>query len=128
MIDTASILERDPIRATLAQQMAAFEAKHGKVQTSPIRTGEAAQIPWRIHCPDRPKPDRTPVVRKTAPERKPRPNMLLKLKKIELLKRHALAGDSIEQMVEATGYSRKYITRLIWDKKIKRGTKTNLEG
>ena len=42
-------------RDTLAIQMAAFEATVRKTVTSPIRTGAAPIIPWRIHCPDEPK-------------------------------------------------------------------------
>lgn len=126
MIDVATIEAKDIERAELADLMAAFEAQNGPVQTSPIQIGAKPAPGFTIHTPGKPKPDRTPVVRKTAAERKPRPNMVAKNRRVAELQPMALKGATIAEMAEASGYTRKYIANLLYNRKLLRGPKTDL--
>lgn len=127
MIDLSNIQQREPLRATLAQQMAAFEALHGRVETLPIRIGNEPMPGFRITCPEKPRQDRTALPRKPKAERKPRANTLLKRSRIEKLRPLAMSGATIEKMAEESGYSRKYIARLLWERKLQRGPSTKLD-
>lgn len=131
MIDQSSIEARNSLRHNLAAKMAAFEAHNGPVQTLPIRIGNEPMPAFRINCPDKPKAIPVGRVRKTASERKPRPNMVLKQRKIAVITELAGKGLTIEDIADQAPFTpkltRDYVLNMIWTHRIPRGRQTDLE-
>lgn len=124
MIDLSGIQAKDEIRRVMAEQIAAWEAENGPVQTLPIRIGDAPVEQFTIHSPGKPKPSRAlrakdhdRVTMRTAK----------KLGKLATVRELAAQGLTIAQMAERSGFSAKYCQRLILENGIVRGRLTDLK-
>lgn len=123
MLTINTVQAKNQDRTYLADAMARFEAQNGPVATMPILTGERPKQTFFIKVEGQPKP-KAPTKRKAASERKPRANMLAKLKKLEAIRALAITGISIDQICEridpALGLTRKYVANAILNNGIKR--------
>lgn len=119
MSDLSHMQERDALRITLAEQMAAFEAEFGKVETTPIRIGDGPAPAFRIHCPHKPKAEPKP-----AKVRKVCVRMDAKAKKISAIRELAAMGLRIADIADRADFTPKltprYVQRVIYEHGIPR--------
>lgn len=122
MIDRPNIETRNDLRMTLAEQMEAFEAEFGKVETTPIRTGDGPVTAFRIHCPHKPKAEAKPVKVK---QRKVCVRMDAKAKKLAAIRELAAKGLRIADIADRADFTPKltprYVQRMINEHGIARG-------
>lgn len=123
MSDTANIQAREPIRAELAEAMAAYEREFGKVETLPIRIGCPPAPVFSINIPGKPKAEAKP--KRVPGPKKPRPNMIIKQQKLAAIRELAAKGLSFADIADQANFEPKltvkYIMRLVYDYGIKRG-------
>lgn len=122
------IQERDPLRSKLAEQMAAFEALNGKVQTLPIRIGNAPVETFSIVTPGKPKASHPSRALRSADHKRVTMRTQKKMEKISKVRELAATGIKISDIAEKAGLTTKYVHRLILDHRIVRGPQTAMEG
>lgn len=124
MHDLANIQARDPIRAELADAMAAYEREFGKVETVAIRIGCPPPQVFSINTPGKQKAEAKPR-RKSGPK-KPRANMLSKQQKLAAIRDLLAQGLSYQDVADKADFtpklSVKYVMRLTYEFGLKRGT------
>lgn len=131
MYDSTSIQLRQPLRATLAAKMAAFERLHGHVETLPIYSGERPKQVFSITSPGKPKAASKPsqalrqLDTKRADVRAARKTKAQA--KLDTLRQMAGRGTKIQDMADAMGITPSSIMRLLREHNIPRGPKMNLE-
>lgn len=129
MFELSHIQERDPFREKLAEAMAEFERVNGPIQTLPIRIGEAPVEQFTIHSPGKPKslPSSSQALRAKDHDRITvrQKKMMANIAKVREL---AAQGLTIEEMAEQSGFSRKYVMRLMREHNIVRKPRMDLEG
>lgn len=108
MSDLSHMQERDALRITLAEQMAAFEAEFGMVETTPIRIGDGPAPAFRIHCPHKPKAEPKP-----AKVRKVCVRMDAKAKKISAIRELAAMGLRIADIADRADFTPKLTPRYV---------------
>lgn len=108
MTDLSHMQERDALRITLAEQMAAFEAEFGKVETTPIRIGDGPAPAFRIHCPHKPKAESKP-----AKVRKVCVRMDAKARKLAAIKELAAQGLRIADIADRADFTPKLTVRYV---------------
>lgn len=114
MIDLSGIQAKDEIRRTMAEQIAAWEAENGPVQTLPIRIGDAPVETFSINVPGKPKvmPTSSQALRAKDHSRVTMRTQK-KMEKVQKIRELAMTGMRIADMSERLGFTAKYVQRII---------------
>lgn len=128
MIGLSDIKAKDEIRRAMAEQIAAYEAVNGPIETLPIRVGNAPVETFSINVPGKPKSmpsssqalramDHARVTQRTAK----------KLEKVARIRELASTGMKIEEIAENSGLTPRYVMKAISEHGIARGRTTSME-
>lgn len=122
MIGLSDIQAKDEIRRTMAEQIAAWEAENGPVQTLPIRIGDAPVETFSINVPGKPKamPASSQALRAKDHARVTLRTQK-KMAKVESIRELAATGMKIADMAERLDMTAKYIMRIIHEHGLPRG-------
>lgn len=121
MIDLSGIQAKDEIRRAMAEQIAAWEAENGPVQTLPIRIGDAPVETFSINVPGKPKvmPTSSQALRAKDHARVTLRTQK-KMAKVQSIRELAVTGMRIADIAERLGFTAKYVQRIILEHAIKR--------
>lgn len=125
MQDIISIQAREPMRTSLAEQMAAYEAEFGPVQTLPIRVGNVAAPVFSIAVPGKPKPEQRS--RKIAGPRKLRKSQEVQLAKIERVKAMVPQHKTVAEIAAAVDWSVGHTQKILAALGLKAATSVTIE-
>ncbi|MGX5220291.1 hypothetical protein ACVTMO_16865 [Pseudomonas segetis] len=98
MSELAYIQMHDPLRNTLAEQMAAYEALHGPVETLPIRIGD---------------PDVTAQSNLKSVQSVGRTLSDQRIARVRAIRQELADGGTIESAAEKAGVTRAYASRIV---------------
>lgn len=127
MIGLSDIQAKDEIRRTMAEQIAAWEAENGPVQTLPIFVGDRPQPSFTVTVPGKPVAHQQSQKMRKADHDRVTMRTAKKLEKLAKVRDLAAKGLTIAQMAEQSGFTAKYCQRLILENGIVRGRQTDLE-
>lgn len=113
MINSTSTQIREAVRASLAEQMAAYEQQYGEIQTLPIRVGDAPIETFSINVPGKPKAAKPSRDLRSQDFRRVTTRTQKKLENVRKVRELAATGMRIADMAEQTGLTAKYIMKLI---------------
>jgi AraC-like DNA-binding protein len=128
MIDLNNVQARDDYRINLAAQMAAFEERYGKVQTLPIRIGDAPVETFSINSPGKPKAEKPSRSLRAQDHQRVTQRTQRKMDNVRAIRELAGKGLKIADMAEQSGLTAKYVQKILNEHGIKRGPQTNMEG
>lgn len=126
MSDLSCIQALDAARTDIAAKTAAYEAQFGKVETLPIRIGDAPVEQFTIHNPEKPKPAKQSRALRNADHKRVLLRTTRKMEKVNRIRELAATGITIEQIAERAGFTppltAKYVMRQMLEHGIVRGT------